>query len=89
MLVGGDAGVTRPDAAICHRYCVWATGNSTDRSSIDRETVQALVSALHGVSATKGVFISISAFTQHAKDCAFGIPTHTILIDGNLLGSHE
>lgn len=73
--------MTCPECSVC------ATRDSIDRSTIDRETIKALVGALHGVSATKGVFITTSAFTQHAKDYASGIPTRTILIDGNRLVS--
>lgn len=71
----------------CPKRSVWATGDSIDQSNIDQEAIQAFVGAPHGVSVTKGVFITTSAFTQPAKDYASGIPARTILIDGYRLVS--
>ena len=58
----------------------YAEGNT-----VGRETVQAFVGALHGMAASKGIFITTSTFTQHAKDYAARIPTRPILIDGKRL----
>jgi restriction system protein len=54
-------------------------------SNISREAIQAFVGALHGVGASKGVFISTSDFTPHAREYARAVPSQIILIDGNRL----
>lgn len=56
-------------------------------SSIGRENIQAFVGALHGVGATRGVYITTSAFTESARQYARGIPARVILIDGERLVS--
>ena len=55
----------------------YAEGNN-----VGRESIQAFVGALHGVSASKGVFITTSAFTPSARDYAKSVSTRIILIDG-------
>lgn len=47
-----------------------------------REAIQAFVGALHGKGATKGIFITTSAFTSGAKEYAAVVPSRPILIDG-------
>jgi len=42
----------------------------------------ALIGALHGFGASRGVFITSSSFTQSADDYARTIQTRIILIDG-------
>ncbi|ASN37931.1 restriction endonuclease [Arthrobacter sp. 7749] len=83
---GGVDGVIDQDALGLDRIYVQAK-RYAEGSNIGRETIQAFVGALHGVSATKGVFITTSAFTQNAKNYASSIPTRTILIDGKRLVS--
>nr|WP_307836391.1 restriction endonuclease [Arthrobacter tumbae] len=36
--------------------------------------MQAFVGALHGAGASRGVFITTSSFTDHARSYAAGIP---------------
>lgn len=51
--------------------------------SIGRKEIQAFVGSLMGQSATKGVFITTSYFTEQAKSYVLGLPSvKVILIDG-------
>ncbi|MEV7607423.1 restriction endonuclease [Paenarthrobacter sp. NPDC089322] len=43
--------------------------------------------ALHGFSASKGVFITTGRFSQGAKEYAASVGTRTILIDGTRIVS--
>ncbi|MFI5503455.1 restriction endonuclease [Nocardia asteroides] len=54
-------------------------------SSVGRETVQSFVGALHGVGATRGVLITTSTLTTHAREYAKNVPIRVILIDGRRL----
>ena len=81
---GGVDGVIDQDALGLDRVYIQAKRYSAD-NTVGREAIQAFVGALHGVSASKGVFITTSRFTQGAKDYAANIPTRTILIDGTRL----
>ncbi|QWT24212.1 restriction endonuclease [Subtercola sp. PAMC28395] len=54
-------------------------------NNISRETIQAFVGALHGFGASRGVFITTSAFTSAAVAYANGVPIRVILIDGDRL----
>ncbi|GAA5228427.1 restriction endonuclease [Paeniglutamicibacter antarcticus] len=83
---GGVDGVIDQDALGLDRIYVQAK-RYAEGSNIGREMIQAFVGALHGVAATKGVFITTSTFTQNARDYAANIPTRTILIDGKRLVS--
>ena len=56
-------------------------------SNVGREYIQAFVGALHGVGATRGVYITTSSFTESARQYARGIPARVILIDGERLVS--
>lgn len=47
-----------------------------------REAIQAFIGALHGFGASRGVFITSSAFTPTARQYAESIPTRVVLIDG-------
>ncbi|GHD07543.1 restriction endonuclease [Zhihengliuella salsuginis] len=58
-----------------------------DGNTVGREQIQAFIGALHGFGAAKGVFITTSAFTRHAREYAGAIPTRVILIDGQRLVS--
>jgi len=51
-------------------------------NNISRETIQAFVGALHGFGATRGVFLTTSAFTPHATAYAQNVQSRVILIDG-------
>lgn len=54
-------------------------------NNISRETIQAFVGALHGFGATRGVFLTTSAFTPHATAYAENVQSRVILIDGQRL----
>jgi restriction system protein len=43
------------------------------------------VGALHGKRARKGIFLTTSTFTKDADECATGLETKVILIDGQQL----
>ncbi|WP_310889768.1 restriction endonuclease [Clavibacter capsici] len=60
----------------------YAAGNN-----IGRETIQAFVGALAGFGATRGVFLTTSAFTTHAVSYADSLQARVILIDGQRLVS--
>ena len=55
------------------------------RNKIPRETIQAFVGAFHGFGATRGVFLTASAFTSGAIEYARSVPSRVILIDGRRL----
>lgn len=84
--MGGVDGVIDQDALGLDQVYVQAK-RYADGNTVGRETVQAFVGALHGMAASKGIFITTSTFTQHAKDYAARIPTRPILIDGKRLVS--
>jgi restriction system protein len=54
-------------------------------NNISRETIQAFVGALHGFGATRGVFLTTSAFTPGASEYANNVQSRVILIDGQRL----
>ena len=81
---GGVDGVIDQDALGLDQVYVQAK-RYAEGNSVGRETVQAFVGALHGMAASKGIFITTSTFTEHAKDYAARIPTRPILIDGKRL----
>lgn len=64
-----------------------------DGNTVGREAIQAFVGALHGLGATRGVFLTTSSFSPAARDYASKVPTRLILIDGeklvNLMITHR
>ncbi|MCD2168286.1 restriction endonuclease [Microbacterium sp. JC 701] len=56
-------------------------------NNIGRETIQAFVGALHGFGASRGVFLTTSAFTSGATTYANNVPSRVVLIDGDRLVS--
>ncbi len=54
-------------------------------NNVGREAINAFVGALHGFGASRGVFITSSDFTQHAREYARQVPTRIILINGDRL----
>ena len=62
-------------------------------SNVGRPDVQAFSGSLDGVSATRGVFVTTSAFSSQAREYAGQIAKRLILIDGdelsNLLIQHN
>ncbi|WP_374467854.1 restriction endonuclease, partial [Ferrovibrio sp.] len=53
--------------------------------SVGRPDVQAFLGSLVGLGATKGVFVTTSAFTAQARDFVLRLPQRIILIDGQRL----
>lgn len=83
---GGVDGVIDQDALGLERIYVQAK-RYAEGNSVGRETIQAFIGALHGFGASRGVFITTSTFTQHAREYAASIPTRIVLIDGKRLVS--
>lgn len=54
-------------------------------NNVGREPIQAFVGALHGFGASRGVFLTTSAFTSGAVDYAQKVQSRIILIDGSRL----
>ena len=52
---------------------------------VGRSEIQKFVGALQGKRAKKGIFITASRFTDHARDYASSIDTKVVLIDGRRL----
>jgi len=77
---GGVDGVIDEDALGLDRIYIQAKRYQAG-SNISRETIQAFVGALAGVGASKGVFITTSAFTPGARDYAASVGVRVILID--------
>jgi restriction system protein len=55
------------------------------KDSVGRPEIQKFFGALHGQRATKGVFITTSAFTKDAVDYAESVTPRVILVDGKEL----
>lgn len=77
---GGVDGVIDQDALGLDRIYVQAK-RYADGNTVGREAIQAFVGALHGVGASRGVFITTSSFSSGAKQYADGVPSRIILID--------
>ncbi len=78
---GGVDGVIDQDALGLDRIYVQAK-RYADGNTVGREAIQAFVGALHGVGASRGVFITTSAFTSGARDYVKAVPSRVILIEG-------
>lgn len=50
-----------------------------------RPDIQAFVGALHGMGASRGIFITTSSFSPGAREYASSVSTRVILIDGERL----
>jgi restriction system protein len=81
---GGVDGVIDQDALGLDRIYVQAK-RYADGNTVGRETIQAFVGALHGVGASRGVFITTSTFTSGARQYAENVPSRIILIDSDRL----
>lgn len=81
---GGIDGVIDEDPLGLDRIYIQAK-RYAEGNTVGREAIQAFVGALHGHAASKGVFITTSAFTQPAQDYAQAVPSRVILIDGKRL----
>ena len=54
-------------------------------NNVGREAIQAFVGALHGFGASRGVFLTTSAFTSGAIEYAKRVQSRIILVDGSKL----
>jgi restriction system protein len=81
---GGVDGVINEDALGLDRIYVQAKRYARS-SSVGRPEIQAFTGSLVGLGASKGVFVTTSAFSQQAIDFAARIPQRVILIDGKRL----
>jgi restriction system protein len=81
---GGIDGVIDQDALGLDRIYVQAK-RYKEGSNIGRETIQAFVGALQGFGATRGIFLTTSAFTPLAITYADNVQSRVILIDGQRL----
>ena len=76
----GVDGIIDQDALGLDRIYVQAK-RYKEGNNISRETIQAFVGALHGFGATRGVFLTTSAFTSGAIEYARSVQSRVILID--------
>lgn len=83
---GGIDGVIDQDALGLDRIYVQAKRYG-EGNNVGREAIQAFIGALHGLGASRGVFITSSTFTPHARDYADQVPSRIVLIDGERLVS--
>ncbi len=81
---GGIDGIVDEDRLGLDRIYVQAKRYAVD-SPIGRPAIQGFVGSLVGFGASKGVFVTTSTFSQHAKDYAAGLQQRIILIDGRRL----
>ena len=81
---GGIDGIVDEDRLGLDRIYVQAKRYALD-SSIGRPAIQGFVGSLVGFGASKGVFVTTSSFSQHAKDYAANLQQRIILIDGRRL----
>lgn len=80
---GGVDGVINEDRLGLDRVYVQAKRYAD--ASIGRPDVQAFVGSLVGHGATKGVFVTTSVFSSHARDYVKHLSQRVILIDGERL----
>nr|WP_167259350.1 restriction endonuclease [Frigoribacterium endophyticum] len=83
----GDAGIDGiidQDALGLDRIYVQAK-RYKEGNNIGRETIQAFVGALQGFGATRGIFLTTSAFTPLAQTYVENVQSRVILIDGKRL----
>jgi len=81
---GGVDGVVNEDVLGLDRIYVQAKRYAKE-STVGRPEIQAFTGSLVGLGATKGVFVTTSAFTSQAIEFAARIPQRVILIDGKRL----
>jgi len=81
---GGVDGVINKDRLGLDRVYVQAK-RYDPKNAIGRPDVQGFVGSLVGHSATKGVFVTTSSFSQHAIQYAENLPQRVVLIDGDRL----
>jgi len=83
---GGVDGVISEDRLGLDRIYVqakrYAPGNV-----VGRPEVQSFVGSLVGLGATKGVFVTTSSFSQHAREYARHLTQRVVLLDGGELST--
>lgn len=80
----GVAGLIDQDALGIDQVYIQAK-RYKEGNNVGREAIQAFVGALHGFGASRGVFLTTSAFTSGAIEYANKVPSRIILIDGSRL----
>lgn len=83
---GGVDGVINEDRLGLDRVYVQAKRYSSG-TVVGRPEVQGFVGSLVGLGATKGVFVTVSTFSQLARDYVKFLPQRVVLIDGYALAS--
>jgi restriction system protein len=81
---GGVDGVINEDRLGLDRVYIQAKCYSPERS-IGRPDVQGFLGSLVGQGATKGVFVTTSNFSSHAREFVRHLPQRIVLIDGETL----
>ncbi|MFY9970777.1 MAG: restriction endonuclease [Roseiarcus sp.] len=81
---GGVDGVINEDRLGLDRVYVQAK-RYTNGSAVGRPEVQAFVGSLVGLGATKGVFVTTSTFSNHAREFVRHLSQRVILLDGQSL----
>ncbi|MDJ0355060.1 restriction endonuclease [Paenarthrobacter sp. PH39-S1] len=81
---GGVDGVIDQDALGLDQVYVQAKRYGKG-NNVGREAIQSFVGALHGIGATRGVFITTSTFTSGAREYANAVQSRVILIDESRL----
>ena len=81
---GGVDGVINEDRLGLDRVYIQAKRYSKG-SSVGRPEVQAFVGSLVGLGATKGIFVTTSTFSQHAREFVQHLSQRVILVDGQSL----
>lgn len=83
---GGVDGVINEDRLGLDRIYVQAKRYSAG-NAVGRPDLQSFVGSLVGLGATKGVFVTTSTFTQHAREYVKHLNQRVVLIDGDELSS--
>lgn len=81
---GGIDGIINEDRLGLDRIYVQAKRYASS-NAVGRPDVQAFVGSLVGLGATKGVFVTPSTFSPHARDYVRHLVQRVILIDGERL----
>jgi len=81
---GGVDGVINEDRLGLDRVYIQAKCYSADRS-VGRPDVQGFLGSLVGQGASKGVFVTTSTFSGHAREFVRHLPQRIVLIDGTTL----
>ena len=83
---GGVDGVINEDILGLDKIYIQAKRYAID-NSIGRPEIQKFAGSLMGFTANKGVFVTTSSFSTHAKEYAQNVAQSIILIDGKRLAS--